>query len=115
MTAITKMKRKFIFLFIVLPLLFMISYFGEPVQARLQAAAVQNVVPSQDAQRKIAPEVRQALDSLEEGEMMTIIVTLVDQADLSQVPGAGRAARQQGVIRALQAKSYTSQRDIRRF
>ena len=45
------------------------------------------------AQEKTAPEVQAALADLPEGEMMTVIVTLVDQADLSRIPGASRAAR----------------------
>ncbi len=64
------------------------------------------------AGEKIAPEVRAALDNLTDGEMTTVIVTLVDQADLSQIPGVSRAARQQGVIRALQAQANASQKQI---
>jgi subtilisin family serine protease len=51
--------------------------------------------------------------SLQEGEMTTVVVTLADQADLSQMPGASRAARQRGVIRALQAKAEATQNQIR--
>jgi subtilisin family serine protease len=61
----------------------------------------------------ITPQVQAVLDSLPPGEKMTVIVTLVDQADLSRIPGAGRAARQQGVIRALQAKADATQKQIK--
>src|SRR5512136_80317 len=47
--------------------------------------------------------------------MITVIVTLAQQADVSQVNGADRAARQQGVIRALQATAQASQRPINAF
>ena len=64
------------------------------------------------ADEKIAPEVQAALADLAEGEMTTVIVTLVDQTDLGQIPGATHAARQQGVIRALQAQANASQQQI---
>ena len=61
----------------------------------------------------MAPQLQAALASLQDGQMMPVIVTLTDQADLSRIPGASRAARQQGVIRALQAKANASQRALR--
>ena len=61
---------------------------------------------------KFDQTVQETLDNLQSGEMLTAIVTMADQADLSQIPGASRAARQQGVIRALQAKAEASQRQI---
>lgn len=64
---------------------------------------------------KISPEVQAEVQSLQEGEMMPVIVTLTDQADLSQIPGASRAARQQGVIRSLQAQAAASQKQIQAF
>jgi subtilisin family serine protease len=67
---------------------------------------------SPPAQEKITPDLQAALTDLPEGEMITFIVTLIDQADLSQIPGASRAARQQGIIRALQAQARASQAQI---
>jgi subtilisin family serine protease len=64
------------------------------------------------SEQKIAPAVEAAMASLPAGEMITVIVTLRDQADLSQIAGADRAARQQGVIQALQAKADAAQRSI---
>jgi subtilisin family serine protease len=63
----------------------------------------------------LSPEVAAVLDSLAPGEMSTVIVTLVDQADLTTVSGSTRAARLQGVIRALQAKASASQTQIRTY
>jgi subtilisin family serine protease len=57
----------------------------------------------------IDPQVQAAMNDLQPGEMLTVIVTLKDQADLSRIPGASRAARQQGVILALQAKANATQ------
>ncbi len=62
---------------------------------------------------RVDPRVRSEMAALPEGEMMTVIVTLHDQADLDQIQGASRAASQEGIIRALQAKSYASQKDLR--
>jgi subtilisin family serine protease len=64
---------------------------------------------------KIAPELQATLDNLGSRDVMTAIVTMRDQADLTQMPGAARAARQQGVIRALQAHAEASQAQIRAF
>ena len=63
----------------------------------------------------IDPQVQAAMNDLQPDGMMTVIVTLKDQADLSRIPGASRAARQQGVIRALQAKAEASQKQIISF
>jgi len=55
------------------------------------------------------PAVQTALGNLSSGEMLTVIVTLRQQADLSRVNGNDRAARLQGVIRALQATANATQ------
>jgi subtilisin family serine protease len=64
---------------------------------------------------KFAPELQAEIDALAPGEMVTAIVTMRDQADLGQIPGADRAARQQGVVRALQARAEASQHQIQAF
>jgi len=61
---------------------------------------------------KIAAQVETRLAAIRTGEMTTVIVTLNDQAELRRIPGASRAARQRGVIQALQAKAEASQRQI---
>jgi subtilisin family serine protease len=47
--------------------------------------------------------------------MQTVIVTLRSQADLGSIPGGDHAARQQGIIRALQAHAAKSQRALLRY
>jgi subtilisin family serine protease len=106
------MKRNALFLLIILPLLFLISLFGAPVQAMLETAAPQNLPSSPSVAEKIAAELQEVLEVLPDGQMLTVIVTMAGQADLSQIPGASRPARLQGVIRALQAKADASQRQI---
>ena len=77
--------------------------------ARAQSAVVGS--PKAGGER-IAPELQATLDSLGPGEMTTAIVTMRDQAELAHLPGANRAARLQGVIRALQAHTAASQRQV---
>ena len=64
---------------------------------------------------KIDPQLQAEMATLSPGQMTTAIVTMRDQADLSQIPGADRAARQQGIIRALQAHANASQKQIQAF
>jgi serine protease AprX len=57
----------------------------------------------------IDPGLKAVLASSQGNEMLTVIVKLRQQADLSQVNGADHAARLQGVIRALQATAGATQ------
>lgn len=77
---------------------------GQPAQA---GQAFQITGGSQVA--RMAPGVQESLAGLGPNDFLTVIVTLRRQADLSQVGGAGRAARLQGVIRALQATANATQ------
>ncbi len=63
----------------------------------------------------ISPGVAAKLATLGSGEQMTVIITLSDQADLSALPGASRAARSSAAIRALQAKASASQMPVTAF
>ena len=56
---------------------------------------------------------RSTLNNASQDDMLTVIVTLRQQADLSRVNGADRAARQHGVIRALQAVANANQIRLR--
>ena len=58
---------------------------------------------------KMDPAVQSLTGNLQPGEVLTVIVTLRQQADLSRVHGADRAARLQGVVRALQATANATQ------
>lgn len=103
-------------LVLIVSLIMPLAGITEPASAQLAPLDLQ--AASQDppaGNGKISPEVQSALQSLPEGEMTPIIITLTDQADLSQIPGAERAARQQGVIRALQAQAEASQKQIQAF
>jgi serine protease AprX len=77
---------------------------GQPAQA---GQAFQ--VPGGNLAARVAPSVRDSLAGLGPNDFLTVIVTLRQQADLSQVGGTSRAARLQDVIRALQATANATQ------
>ncbi len=58
---------------------------------------------------KIDPEVQTALDSLPSGQMLPVIVTLQDQADLTHINSADKATRQRAVVQELKDKAIGSQ------
>ncbi|RMF03942.1 MAG: hypothetical protein D6768_04625, partial [Chloroflexi bacterium] len=66
---------------------------------------------------KISPDVLAAMKALPPGDMLTVIVTLTDQVNLSHLaatpPGRNRAARLKNVITQLQSKAEFSQRAIK--
>lgn len=80
------------------------------VSAEAKPAEIRQLTPQAD---KIAPALQATLDALGPRDMVTVVVTLRDQADLSQIPGSSRAARLTGVVRALQARADASQRAIK--
>ncbi len=65
-----------------------------------------------NAASKIDPQVAAQLAALKRDDMMTVIVTLGEQADTRSIPTGNRAAQQQAVVRALQAQANASQRRI---
>lgn len=77
------------------------------------SAATQPVRMAVPPVEKIPPELQNTLAEMQADQMITVIVTLNEQADLSFIPGATRAARLTGIIRALQAVSEQSQASIR--
>ena len=99
----THLKKAIIFSIIILLIIPLVS-------SRSVSSAAAS--PQSSSGIKIDPRVQNAMNDLGPDGMLTVIVTLIDQADLSRIPGASRAARQQGVIRALQAKAQASQKQI---
>ncbi len=75
-------------------------------------AATASAGPPRGGVEVLAPEVSALLDTMAPGEVATVIVTLTGSADLTRIPGATRAARLRGVIKALQAQADASQRQI---
>jgi len=86
--------------------LLFISIFGSWQSAQASTSTWHVLLASQT---KVDPLVQQSLDQLQAGEMVTVILTLKQQADLSKVHGADHAAQLQGVIRALQATANGTQ------
>lgn len=102
--------KKIIKLTLVISFLFSLTLLNVPANAKSSASRHLNLGAG-----KVTPELQATMDALAPGEMATAIVTMRDQADLSKIPGANRAARLEGVIRALQAQADASQRQIQAF
>ena len=96
--------KKFIFGFLMLVLT--ISLLGAFQSVQANGAGWRNLSPRAD---KVDNSLQSVLANAAPNDMMTVIVTLGKQADLSRVNGANRAARLQGVIQALQATANASQ------
>ena len=93
---------------LILALLFVIR--AIPVQQPV--AEVQAASPSGSETAWIAPEIQTAIQSLQTEEKVSVIVTLRDQANLSQIGGPDRAVRLKGIIQALQAQAQASQKRL---
>ena len=89
-----------------------LSFLGGLQSAQASSTAWQ-VLPAR--QNKMEPSVANAIAHLQSDQMMTVIVTLNKQTDLSRVNGASRAARQQGVIEALQATANATQGQLKQL
>lgn len=74
--------------------------------AYANSAPAMKIVPA--GQPRIDNELNSRLGLLKQGEMMTVIVTLRQQADLSRVAGATPAARKKAVLQALQTTAKTT-------
>jgi serine protease AprX len=96
------MKKYFYFIFVVV---IIASFLG--IRQTAQASPFPG--SSLNPPVLINPDVQSALSSMQPGDLMTVIVTLRQHADLSRVRGADHAARLQGVIRDLQATANATQ------
>lgn len=98
-------------IFSLLTLMLLVSFAGPLRVAQANSAPEMKMLSA--PQDKIGAALHTQLNQLSAGDMLTVIVTLRQQADLSRVVGADRAARQQGVIRALQATASASQNRLK--
>jgi len=96
--------KKFIPYFLIIVLTF--SLLGAYQSAQATGAVWRSLSPKAN---KVDGSLQATLDNSAPGDMLTVIVTLDKQADLSRVNGANRAARLQGVIQALQATANSTQ------
>jgi len=96
--------KKLVPIFVVFVLTLSLLVTHQSVQASNSAWLVLSAKPN-----KVAAAVQDILTKLQSGESTTVIITLRQQTNLSRVNGANRAARQQGVIRALQATANATQ------
>jgi subtilisin family serine protease len=98
-------------LFSILSALMLLSLVGPLHSARANSAPAMKILSA--SPDKVDPALKARLNSLQDSEMVTVIVTLRQQADLSRVIGANRAARQQGVLRALQVTADSRQNRLK--
>jgi len=91
--------------------LLLLSFFSPLGIAQANALPAMRVMDQ--SQDRLDTTLQNRVDGLQLGAMLTVIVTLRQQADLTKVRGANRAARQQGVIRALQAVANASQNSLK--
>ena len=96
--------KKFIPYFLILLLTF--SLLGAYRSAHAGEAVWQELAPKAN---KVDGSLQVILDNSAPGDMLTVIVTLNAQADLSRISGANRAARLRDVIQALQATANGTQ------
>jgi subtilisin family serine protease len=80
-----------------------------------QASPAADVRSASARQSKIDAVLETKLSALQSGDMLTVIVTLRQQADLSRVGGKDRPARLQAVIRALKARAAATQGPLARL
>jgi subtilisin family serine protease len=83
-----------------------VAFFGQSQSAQAGTSTWKTLPVQTD---KVDPLVKAAVDSLQPGDTLTVIVTLRQQADLSRVAASGQAARQGGVIGALQSTANATQ------
>jgi len=79
-------------------------------QSSLEAGTAADSTTTEPA--LIAPEIQTAIQSLQTDEMISVIVTLKEQVDLTKIGGPDRATRQEGLIKALQAMANASQKRL---
>jgi serine protease AprX len=100
-------KYLFAFLLIVLLALLLTPWSTE----RASASAAVKLLPA--SQPKIDRALGTQLAALQQGEMVTVIVTLRQQADLSRLAGSQRAARRRALLRALRGITDSTQGRLR--
>jgi serine protease AprX len=100
------MKKNFpLTLIVILCILFQVN----------QNSVLANRLPAGPA-NKIDADLQRKIDALQPGQMLSVIVTLQGQADLTALSNmAGRAARQRAAIAALRATAEAAQRPINAF
>jgi subtilisin family serine protease len=89
----------------------LVSLLGPWSAARADSSPAVKVLPA--GQPKIDPALGKELATLQQGETVTVIVTLRQQVDLSRVAGSQRAARRRALLRALRSTTDNTQRKLK--
>jgi serine protease AprX len=98
-------------LFALLLAILLISLLAPRGAARADSSPVVILLPA--SQPKIDRALGTRLATQQQGEMVTVIVTLRQQADLSRLAGSQRAARRRALLRALRATTDNTQGKVR--
>jgi serine protease AprX len=101
--------KKLFFTFLIVS--FMVSFLAPWSTVRASASPAFKLLPA--AQPKLDQTLGVQLAGLREGEMVTVIVTLRQQADLSRLAGSQRAARRRALLRALRGITDINQGRLR--
>ena len=74
---------------LLLAAVFLLAFLAErqPIQA-----SPSPIDSAQAWANKVEPDVQVSLDQLQSSDMLSVIITMADQADLSQIPGVGLPA-----------------------
>lgn len=103
-------------------LIFLLSAFNSsasPLPGEAQLAEQTNLVATTtikappDSALPLAPELQAAIESLQTGQMTSVIVTLKDQEDVRRFSGQNRPARLKAVVNALRNRANASQKRLR--
>ena len=99
-------------LFLVSIIALLASFLGEWKPARASTVLWQTLdsVPN-----KIDPALRESLNTLQQDELVTVIVTLRQRTDLSRINGSTRRERRRNLIRALKLTANGTQGPLRRW
>ena len=99
--------KKLIPVFIII--LFAVSIL-KPIQSAQASEFTSKILP--DRVDKFDPLVKEKLSQLQPGDMMTAIVTLREQVDMSRLQSPNQAVQSQSVIRTLQATANATQGQV---
>ena len=100
---------------IVLVLLFLLSPIYTPGIGKASAFPLEfnaNRWSEQDGHTTLKPGLRETLAAAQPEQMVSVIVTLRDQIDISKIGGPDRGARLEALVTALQAKARGTQKPL---
>jgi len=105
------MRKNIIGIFLVV--VFALAVINSQDSAQAGAASVPVLRVLNAGQNKIAPELQSSLNKMQPNDMITVIVTLRQQTDLSRLNNKNRNVRLGDVVRALHATADVTQKPLK--